>query len=270
MPKFAHLPLILKPTGKGKLGKRDGSKFGFPVFPLAWEGKTPEDAFTGFREFGFLPQAVINFLAFLGWNPGTEQEIFSLKELCEAFTIDRIGKSGARFDYEKAKWFNQQYIMATDNDTLAKQLSPRLNEKGYEADADYWAGFCGMMKERVSLFTEFLDSGYYFFEPVHTYEEKPIRKKWRPDRRAGLLALNDQLNALDAYHADAIETEVKSFMGANELGFGDILPFLRIALSGTMKGPSVFDMMALLGKEKVTNRLLKAFDHFDEVKNAVS
>lgn len=269
MPQFAHLPLILKPTGKGKLGKRDGNKFGFPVFPLSWNGKTEEDSFTGFREFGFDPQAVLNFLAFLGWNPGTEQEIFSLEDLCGAFSLERIGKSGARFDFEKAKWFNQQYIMATDNAALADQLTPMVKAKGYEVDAAYLTAFCGLMKERVSLLPEFLANGYYFFEPVQNYEEKPIRKKWRLDRRPGLLDLNASLNALETYDATAIETQVKSFMETNEMGFGDILPFLRIALTGSMKGPSIFDVMALLGKKEVSNRLSKAFDHFDAVKSAV-
>ncbi|MEM9820436.1 MAG: glutamate--tRNA ligase [Bacteroidota bacterium] len=268
MPQFAHLPLILKPTGKGKLGKRDGSKFGFPVFPISWDGDRPEDSFTGFREFGFDPRAVVNFLAFLGWNPGTEQEIFSLEQLCDAFSIERIGKSGARFDFEKAKWFNQQYIIASDNTELAAQVQGQLSEKGQAVELDFLVTFCGLMKERVNFLPEFLEKGYYFFEPVRSYEEKPIRKKWRLERRPVLLELNRQLNALEVYDAASIEKRVKEFMEANELGFGDILPFLRIGLSGTMKGPSVFDMMALLGKEEVESRLLKAFDHFDAVKSA--
>jgi len=209
---------------------------------------------------------VVNFLAFLGWNPGTEQEIFSLEELCTAFSIDRIGKSGARFDFEKAKWFNQQYIMAADDIVLAAQLQEQLNTNGQKVESNYLVAFCAMMKERVSIMPEFLEKGYYFFEPVREYAEKPIRKKWKPERRPILLELNRQLKALDNYEAEAIEKGVKDFMAANDLGFGDILPFLRIALSGTMKGPSVFDMMALMGKEEVENRLLKAFDHFDAVK----
>ena len=177
MPAFAHLPLILKPTGKGKLGKRDGAKFGFPVFPLSWEGATAEDSFEGFREFGFDPNAVLNFLAFLGWNPGTEQEIFSLEELSEAFSIERIGKSGAKFDFEKAKWYNQQYLMAKNGAELAKLVRPLVNEKGYEVSDDYLASVCEMMKERVGLLPDFLKNGYYFFESVKVYDEKTIRKK---------------------------------------------------------------------------------------------
>lgn len=267
MPKFAHLPLIHKPTGKGKLGKRDGAKFGFPVFPLSWKGATEEDSFEGFREFGFDPKAVLNFLAFLGWNPGTEQEIFSLAEMSEAFSIERIGKSGARFDYDKAKWYNQQYIMATDNATLAQEIRPLVDEKGYQVSDEYLATFCGMMKERVHLLPEFLENGYYFFEGVKEYDEKTIRKKWQPEKRANLGALNDRLNNLADYNAEAIETEVKAFLTENELGFGAVLPFLRIALAGTMKGPAVFDMMSLLGKEEVAKRFEVAYDQFDKIKS---
>ena len=266
MPSFAHLPLILKPTGKGKLGKRDGSKFGFPVFPLKWEGNTPEDSFTGFREFGFDPKAVLNFLAFLGWNPGTEQEIFSLEELCEAFSIDRIGKSGARFDFEKALWFNQQYLINTPNEILAKTIRLLIQEKGHEVNDKYLSAFCGLMKERVNLYPEFLEQGYYFFEPVREYEEKIIRKKWKPERREGLSELGKRLTALADYSPINIENTIKSFMEEKSMGFGDILPFYRIGLTGTTKGPSVYDMMSLLGKTEVESRLNKAFDHFDKVK----
>lgn len=268
MPAFAHLPLILKPTGKGKLGKRDGAKFGFPVFPLSWEGATPEDSFEGFREFGFDPAAVLNFLAFLGWNPGTEQEIFSLDELSEAFSLDRIGKSGAKFDYEKAKWFNQQYLMAKSGAELAKAIKPLVDDKGYTVSDGYLAKVCEMMKERVLFLPDFLETGYYFFEPVKAYDEKTIRKRWKPERQAQFDELVEVINKATPFEATVIETAVKGFMEKHSFGFGDVLPILRIALSGTMKGPSVFEMIEVLGQTSTTDRLKKAYVFFNEVKQA--
>ncbi len=265
MPKFAHLPLILKPTGKGKLSKRDGDKLGIPVFPISWKGATPEDSFTGFREFGFLPEAVNNFLAFLGWNPGTEQEIFSLDQLCKAFSLERIGKSGARFDFEKAKWFNQQYIMATADETLAELIQPMLVENGYPVELDYVAAFCGLMKERVSLLTDFVETGYYFFEAVKTYDEKTIRKRWRADQRFQFEKLSELLEVIEKYTAENIEMVIKEFINETGLKFGEVFPILRIALSGSMSGPDLFKMIALLGKDEVNERLNKAYNYFDEV-----
>ncbi len=269
MPEFAHLPLILKPTGKGKLGKRDGAKFGFPVFPLSWEGATEEDSFEGFKEFGFDPAAVLNFLAFLGWNPGTEQEIFSLDELAEAFSVERIGKSGAKFDYEKAKWYNQQYLMAKNGEELAVMVRPFVEAKGYEVSDDYLAKVCEMMKERVSLIPDFVENGYYLFEGVKEYDEKTIRKKWKPERQESFDQLAILINNADPFNAEKLEAVVKGFVSDTGLSFGDVFPILRIAISGTMKGPSVFDMVALLGKEEVASRLKKAYAYFNEVSQAV-
>lgn len=265
MPQFAHLPLILRPNGKGKLSKRDGTKLGIPVFPLSWIADNPEDSFKGFREFGFMPQAVLNFLAFLGWNPGTEQEIFNLEELAEAFSLDRIGKAGARFDYDKAKWFNQQYLINSDNKELAQVLAPLAEAKGYDVSQSYLSVVCNLLKERVYTLPEILENGYYFFEPVKAYEEKMIRKKWKSERREYILKLDEQLASLDSYDPETLETATKAFLQANELGFGDVFPFYRIALSGTTKGPSIFDVMALLGKKEVNERLTKGMDAFDTV-----
>lgn len=264
MPAFAHLPLILKPNGKGKLSKRDGARFGFPVFPLSWEGATEEDSFQGFREFGFDPRAVVNFLAFLGWNPGTEQEIFSLEELAEAFSIDHIGKSGARFDFDKATWFNQQYIIASENEYLASVVRPLAEARGYEASEDYLAGVCGLMKERVSTYPEFLEAGYYFFEPVRAYDAKTIRKKWKSDRASQFEELAQRLNALEDFSPEGVKASVMNFMEDHGFKFGDVLPILRVGLSGTMKGPAVFEMMALLGREAVVKRLQTAYNRFEE------
>jgi len=266
-PKFAHLPLILKPSGKGKLSKRDGAKLGIPVFPLAWKGKTEEDSFNGFREFGFDPDAANNFLAFLGWNPGTEQELFSMNDLIQSFSLERVGKSGARFDFDKALWFNQQYLIQMENEDLGKKLVPLVKAKGYQVEENMLAKIAGLMKERVHLIPEIIEQGYYFFEPVKSYEEKMIRKKWKPERKELFESLNADFSTLEKFNAASIEATVKSFMEKNELGFGDVLPILRIGWCGTMKGPSIFDVAELIGKEECKNRLATAMVKFDEIKN---
>ncbi len=264
MPEFAHLPLILKPTGKGKLSKRDGTKLGIPVFPLSWEGSTPEESFKGFREFGFDPRAVVNFLAFLGWNPGTEQEIFSLEELVQAFSIEKIGKSGARFDYDKALWFNQQYIQASDNAYLAEQIRPILKEHGHEPPQEWLEKFCGLLKERVSLYPDFWEQGKYLLEPVREYDSKTLRKKWKPERLPLFLEMTASLEALPDFTATAIEQAVKAFAERQQLKPGEVFPFLRIALTGTTRGPGIFEVMELLGKEESISRLKTALPAFQE------
>ncbi len=263
MPKFAHLPLILKPTGKGKLSKRDGDKLGIPVFPLSWESDKPEDAFKGFREFGFDPQAVINFLAFLGWNPGTEQEIFSLEELIQAFSIEKIGKSGARFDFDKAKWYNQHYIIAKDNEDLIPYIKKELTSRGHTADDNFLNAYCNLFKERVTFYTDFWNVGYYFFEEVKEYDQKMLRKKWKPERVPLFQELNERLNALESFNSAQLEETIKGFITEKELKFGDVFPILRIGLSGTTKGPDLFGMMELMGKEMVVSRLGAAYQKFE-------
>ena len=263
MPTFVHLPLILKPNGKGKLSKRDGDKLGMPVFPLAWKAKTPEDSFDGFKEFGFDPQAVVNFLAFLGWNPGTEQELFSLEELVDAFSLEGIGKSGARFDFDKAKWFNEQYISSKSNKELATIVKPLLEEKGYKVTDEFVESFCGMMKERVTFYKDFLDNGYYFFEPVKEYDHKTIKKKWKDDHKSNLAKMNDIILNTSPFDSTTMANNVKEFITSNELKFGDLFPLLRVAVAGIVKGPPVFDMIALLGKEEVKHRLDKATTFFE-------
>lgn len=266
MPRFAHLPLILKPDGKGKLSKRDGTRLGIPVFPLSWKGETPEDSFVGFREAGFDPRAMVNFMAFMGWNPGTEQEIFSMDELAAAFSVEKIGKSGARFDIEKAKWFNQQYIMASSDEELAQTVRPIIEVHGHQPSEDYLRSFVSMMKERVVLFPDFWTNGAYFFEDFAVFDEATIRKKWKTgESRAIFAPLLSQLDALNAYDTEAVKACVEGFTSEAGLKFGDVLPILRVGLTGTMKGPAVFDMMALLGKEESRRRLERAFDLFDKL-----
>jgi glutamyl-tRNA synthetase len=259
-PKYAHLPLILKPTGKGKLSKRDGAKFGFPVFPLSWESDNPEDSFTGFREEGFLPEALLNFLAFLGWNPGTEQEIFSIQELEEAFSVEKIVKSGARFDFDKVKWYNQQYIIAKDNDALVDLIMPEVAAHGYNTDRKFLNGFVGMMKERVERTTEFISSGYYFFERPSSYDEKMIRKKFKADNIA---AFRDICKII-AENPTGLQDKIKNYITDNGYGFGQILPILRIAITGSMQGPDLFEMMELLGQSESEERILLFLEKYSE------
>lgn len=264
-PKFCHLPLIFKPTGKGKLSKRDGAKFGFPVFPLDWDG---EEFFQGFREAGFDKDALKNFLAFLGWNPGTEQEIFSTEELIEAFSIEKIVKAGARFDIEKAKWYNQQYIIAKDNDSILSEVKPLIEKAGYDASDDsFLLGFIELMKERVHTYDEFPKTGYYFFERPGVEDEKMARKKWKDENETHFEAIVAKLDALENYNTESVEAAVKDYIGEKELSFGAILPILRIAVSGTMKGPDIFGMMALLGKDEIKARLTTGIEKIKALKS---
>ncbi len=267
MPEFFHLPLILKPTGKGKMSKRDGAKLGIPVFPIDYVVNGILDA-PGFREKGFLPQAVINFLVLLGWNPGTDQEVFSLEDLATIFDPKRINKSGARYDFDKAKWFNQQYIMMANDDELAAMARPVFEAQGYHPDDHLLKNICRLLKERVTSIAEFWDQGYYFFEDVTEFDnEKIVRKKWKPVSRGLLEDLMTRIDGLEDYNAEAIENTVKAYMEETGIGFGDVLPFLRLGVSGTMKGPPVFEIMELIGKQTVSHRMKAGFDKFDAIKS---
>jgi glutamyl-tRNA synthetase len=263
MPQFAHLPLILKPDGKGKLSKRDGAKFGFPVFPLAWKGKTSEESFEGFQSVGFDPRAVLNFLALLGWHPGGDKEIYSLDEMAELFSLEKIQKGGARFDYDKAKWFNQQYIHATPDEVLAEQLYPLCQARGYTVSNDFLTRFAGLMKERVTFFNEFLEKGYYFFEDVKEYDSQNVIKRWKPENRNKFEDLKDLIETLDFNDPLSMEHTVKEWINENGLKMGDVMPLIRIALAGTMQGPAVFEMASVLGKKATLNRLAVGYMVFD-------
>jgi glutamyl-tRNA synthetase len=260
MPQFAHLPLIMKPVGNGKLSKRDGAKFGIPVFPLGWDRADAAERIIGFRESGFLPEAVINFLALLGWHPGGEQEIFSMEELIQNFSIEHISKGGARFDYEKAKWFNQKYIHALDNVRLAELIRPLAEAKGYEASGEYLQQVAALMKDRVTFLPDFVESGYYLFEPVRIFDTETLQKKWNPGLKPLFEALTTMIEGFTPFDATSLETAVKQFITDKGLKPGDVLPLLRIALAGTMKGPAVFDMAAALGAEETGRRLKKMIE----------
>ena len=263
MPLFAHLPLILRPDGKGKLSKRDGQKFGFPVFPLEWRGSTPETSFDGFRSVGFDPQAVINFLVLLGWNPGTDEELFSLEQLVDIFSLEKINKSPARFDYDKAKWFNQEYIKKSSNEQLADILYPLSIAKDYHVSKDFLGRFAGLMKERAVFMTDFLEKGYYFFEDVHTFDDANAKKRWTVENRNKFDELLQYIQSLEFSDPLSMEHDTKAFLTQNGLKMGDAFPILRIALAGTMQGPAIFDMMNLLGKTETSRRIQKAYNEFD-------
>lgn len=268
MPKFAHLPLILNPTGKGKLSKRAGAKFGFPVFPLSWKGETEEESFEGFKDFGFDADATLNFLAFLGWNPGTEEEIFDLESLVKAFDLEDIVKAGARFDIDKAKWYNQQYIIAKSKEELLAPVQQVLKSNAVEVSDDFAMGFIELMKERVMLIPEFYTNAPYFFTDQFDYDEKTIRKKWKENNIPHVKELFSLIGEIEDWTSETLQDKIKGYITSNELSFGNILPFVRVATAGTMKGPDVFAMMALLGKEDVIGRLNNGLEAFDRIKNA--
>ena len=254
-PQFAHLPLILKPIGNGKLSKRDGDKLGFPVFPLEW--KMEEGISSGYREKGFFPEAVINFLALLGWNDGTDKELFSLDELVAAFDLNRVHKSGAKFDPEKNKWFNHQYLQKQNNTDLAKAYSIVLHEKGIEVDHDKLELLVSLIKERAHFVSEFWELSDFFFKAPTSYDEKAT-KNWNADTPRLLQELISVLENVGDFASSNIETIVKDWMTKNEIGMGKVMQPFRLSLVGALKGPHLFDIVEWIGKEETIKRLEKA------------
>lgn len=253
-PEFAHLPLILKPIGNGKLSKRDGDKLGFPVFPLQWT--TAEGTSKGYKEAGFFPEAVINFLALLGWNDGTEQEIFSLAELIEKFDLKRIHKSGAKFDPEKNKWFNHQYLQKQTDESLAEAFKVILEEKGISTSLDI-TRVVSSIKERANFITEFWDLADYFFVAPTSYDEKAA-KNWKEETPELMKQVLEQLQNIEDFSSLNIETLLKEWMTTNEIGMGKVMQPLRLSLVGALKGPHLFDIIELIGKAETANRIEKA------------
>jgi len=254
-PEFAHLPLILKPIGNGKLSKRDGDKMGFPVFPLEWT--TEEGVSSGYREKGFFPEAVVNFLALLGWNDGTEKELFSLEELVQNFDLNRVHKAGAKFDPEKNKWFNHQYLMQQSDVDLAKAFSPILKEKGITIEENKLITIVSLIKERAHFVSEFWELSDYFFEAPSSYDEK-ASKNWKEETPALMQNLIAVLDGIQDFTTSTIETVVKEWMAANEIGMGKIMQLFRLSLVGTLKGPHLFDIAELVGKQETIQRIQKA------------
>ena len=266
-PNFAHLPLILRPDGKGKLSKRDGDKLGFPVFPIDWKSEEGE-VYSGYREKGYLPEAFINMLAFLGWNPGDNREIFSLTELEEIFSLSRVGKSGARFDPEKTKWFNQQYIKATDNTELAELLLPVLPNYNISSDKAYLAKVCGLMKERATFIEDILNEGDYFFNDIQVYDEKTINKKWKEETPNIMVELTEVLTSVSPFTKENIETAFSAYLNKNEYGFGKVGPGFRLLVTGKGMGPSMFEICETLGKETVLDRMKKGLEKVNQLTNS--
>ncbi len=254
-PQFAHMPLILKPDGKGKLSKRDGDKGGFPVFPLEWKNPQTGEISSGYREYGYFPEAFINMLAFLGWNPGTEQELFSMNELIEAFSLEKVGKSGARFDPEKAKWFNHQYLIQKDNKELAEQYDKILRKKGIEASAVIIEKVVALIKERVSFVNEFWEQSSFFFVAPGTYDEKAVKKRWKAQSYEQMKELMAVLESIDDFSSQSIEKKVKDWIAENEYSMGAVMNAFRLLIVGALKGPHLFDILDLIGKREALQRM---------------
>ena len=255
MPKFAHLPLILKPDGNGKLSKRDGDRLGFPVFPIKWINPDNGDVSLGYKEQGYITEAFINMLSFLGWNPGTAQEIFSMDELIQAFSLDRVGKAGAKFDFDKTKWFNQQYLRAKNKEDLANELQIILKQNNIKMNDEFVASVCNQLKERATFVKDMWLEGAYYFAAPSTYDKKTIRKKWKEDTPGFLSELKISLEKISDFSSVNIEIEFKKYLEDNNLGMGRLLPAFRLALTGVGMGPSLFDIASLLGKTETIKRM---------------
>ncbi|WP_242158061.1 glutamate--tRNA ligase [Aestuariivivens sediminis] len=260
IPQFAHLPLILKPTGKGKLSKRDGDKLGFPVFPLEWEDPKTHEISRGYKEEGYFPQAVVNFLAFLGWNPGTEQELFSLEALITNFDIARVHKGGARFDADKIKWFNHQYMQLQDNVSLAEAFKSEHNALE-DIDVNYIALVIGLIKERATFISDFWDLSFYFFKAPKQYDNKDLNKAIKEDTPELMAELATLVSTMDAFTSKNLQITIKSWIASKNVGFGKVMMPLRLALVGALQGPDVFDIMYMIGKTETVSRIKTLMRH---------
>lgn len=261
MPRFAHLPLLLKPEGNGKLSKRDGDRLGFPVFPLEWHDPKTGEVSSGYREAGYLPEAVINFLALLGWNPGNDEEIFSMDELIKLFSLERCSKSGARFDYEKGKWFNHKYLQKKSNEELAELFAPTLAEHHIdEPDKARLARIIGLVKERVSFVKELWDQLSFFYVAPESYDPKAIKKRWKPETPAIMQELIALLEGLDNFESKATEEVVIPWIEKNGYHMGNVMNAFRLAVVGECRGPHMFDITEIIGKEETLRRLRVALE----------
>jgi glutamyl-tRNA synthetase len=251
-PLFAHLPLLLKPDGKGKLSKRDGDKMGFPVFPIFWPyGETAK----GYREEGYYPEAFVNMLALLGWNPGTEQEIFSMEELVDAFSLERVGKSGSRFDPEKAKWFNHQYLQHRSDNQIAIEFREFLRARGYHFDIVALETLIGMVKERVSFVKEIWEQTDFFFKAPESYDKEVIKKRWKDNSASLLLELKSVLNKIVSFTPSETEKIVRSWIDEKGYDTGTIMNAFRLVVVGTSRGPHMYDIISWIGKEETLRRI---------------
>lgn len=258
-PQFAHLPLLLKPTGKGKLSKRDGDQMGFPVFPTQWNSKEGE-IYSGYRESGYLPEAFINLLALLGWNPGTEQELFTMDELIQAFSLERVGKSGSRFDPEKAKWFNHQWIQRTDTRTLTESFSQLPQVQAYAHLNLPLEEIVSVLKERVNFVHQLWDESSFLFEAPVVYDETTVKKRWKEQTGGQLAELCDFLETLHDYTPAATEPPIKAWIEEKGYGLGNIMNAMRLVLVGKSSGPHIFEILSILGKSESIRRIRKGIE----------
>lgn len=260
MPTFAHLPLLLKPEGKGKLSKRDGDRLGFPVFPLEWHDPKTGDVSSGYRESGYFPEAVVNFLALLGWNPGTEQELFTLDELVQAFDIHKCSKAGARFDYQKGIWFNHEYMLKKSNEEVANLFAPIVANNGVDETMERITQVVAMMKDRVNFVKELWPLCSFFFIAPTEYDEKTVKKRWKADSAKVMSELADVLEAIDDFSVEGQEPVVMKWVEEKGYKLGDVMNAFRLTLVGIGKGPGMFDISAFLGKEETLKRIRKAIE----------
>ena len=260
MPQFAHLPLLLKPEGNGKLSKRDGDRLGFPVFPLEWHDPKSGEISSGYREKGYLPQAVVNMLALLGWNPGTEQEIMSMDELIKLFNIEHISKNGAKFNLDKAKWFNHEYFQKLGDEEVASYLEAQLKEHGISAEHDYVVKVAGMMKERITFPSELWETCCYFFQAPTEYNEKDVAKRWTPDMHIHMQKVIDILNTVPFEHDAIHKALLDDYIAANGLNTGKVMNSLRIAVVGRTVGPDMITLVLTIGKEETIRRVERAIE----------
>ena len=260
MPQFAHLPLLLKPEGKGKLSKRDGDRLGFPVFPLEWHDPKTGEVSSGYRESGYFPEAVVNFLALLGWNPGTEQELFSLDELVKAFDISKCSKSGAKFDYQKGIWFNHEYILRKSSEEIAQLFAPIVANNGVDEPLERICTVVKLMKDRVSFVRELWDLCSFFFLAPTEYDEKTVRKRWKEYSAQQMTELASVLEGIDDFCIEGQEPVVMKWVEDKGYKLGDVMNAFRLALVGIGKGPGMFDISAFLGKDETLRRLRRAIE----------
>ena len=260
MPQFAHLPLLLKPEGNGKLSKRDGDRLGFPVFPLEWHDPKTGEISHGYREEGYLPEAVINFLALLGWNPGNDQEIMTMQEMINLFDINRCSKAGAKFDYKKLIWFNHEYVLMKSDEEVAQLFMPELQQRGIEAPLDKVTTIVGLVKNRVNFVKELWDNCHYFFVAPTEYDEKTVKKRWKEDSAKQMAELMEVLRGVDDFSIESQEKTVMAWIEAQGYKTGDIMNAFRLTLVGEGKGPHMFDISWVLGKEETLKRMERAIE----------
>lgn len=261
MPEFAHLPLLLKPSGKGKLSKRDGDALGFPVFPLEWTDPKTGDVSRGYREDGYFPEAFVNMLALLGWNPGTEQELINMHDLTFSFDLAKVHKAGARFDPEKAKWFNHQYLIRESNEKLARRFQKHLKEKEIKAEDSFVIKVVSLIKERADFVSDFWDQSYFFFQSPTEYDKKVVKKRWKEATPGILSDLKKQFEQVENFDHETLEKVVQDFLEGKDFGMGQVMNPLRLTLVGAGKGPGVLEIAEMLGKEETLKRIQAGIDH---------